>query len=103
MIPKAQATKEKIDTLIYNHAVTPESISISIVPIYNLEPGTRIYVNDRESGVSGEYIISKISMPLSYNGTMNLTATKCSLNIFNDRASAVLGKAILGIMVLGND
>ena len=78
------SAKEKIDTLLYNHAVTPESVSMTIIPIYNLEPSTRIYISDINSKVSGEYIISKISMPLQYNGTMNISATKCSFNIFNN-------------------
>jgi hypothetical protein len=30
------------------------------------------------SGIEGEYIVSKISLPLSYNGTMNITATKAA-------------------------
>lgn len=97
------SAKEKIDTLLYNHAVTPESVSMTIIPIYNLVPGTRVYINDRSSGVSGEYIISRISMPLSYNGTMNITATKCSINTLSNNASAMLGEAVLGIMILGNN
>lgn len=91
------SAKEKIDTLLYNHAVTPESVSITIIPIYNLEPGTRVYINDVNSKISGEYIISKISMPLSYNGTMNVTATKCSINVFSNYISTSLGEAVLGI------
>ena len=91
------SAKEKIDTLLYNHAVTPESVSITIIPIYNLEPGTRVYINDVNSKISGEYIISKISMPLSYNGTMNVTATKCSINVFSNYISTSLGEAVLSI------
>ena len=91
------SAKEKIDTLLYNHAVTPESVSITIIPIYNLEPGTRVYINDINSKISGEYIISKISMPLSYNGTMNVTATKCSINVFSNYISTSLGEVVLGI------
>lgn len=97
------SAKEKVDTLLYNHAVTPESVSMTVIPIYNLVPGTRVYINDRNSGANGEYIISRISMPLSYNGTMNITATKCSINTLSNTASAILGEAVLGIMILGNN
>ena len=27
-------------------------------------------------GIEGEYILTKLTVPLNYNGTMNLTATK---------------------------
>jgi hypothetical protein len=62
--------------LLYNHAYCIESVSITSVPIYSLEPNKRIYIEDKSSGICGEYLLSKITIPLAYNGTMNLTATK---------------------------
>jgi hypothetical protein len=62
--------------LLYNHACTAESISITAIPVYNLEPNKKIYVEDNESGINGEYFATKITIPLTYNGTMNITATK---------------------------
>ena len=53
-----------------------ESVTIQAVPIYHLEPNTRIFVRDDQSKINGEYIVSKISLPLAYNGTMSITATK---------------------------
>ena len=75
---QGRSAKESIDTLLYNHSYCIESISITSVPIYYLDVNTRIYVNDLESGIEGEYTISKISMQLTYNGTMNITATKAA-------------------------
>jgi hypothetical protein len=46
------------------------------VPIYYLEPNTLIYINDTVTGVQGDYLITRISLPLTYNGTMSLTGTK---------------------------
>jgi hypothetical protein len=43
-----------------------------------LQPNTRIYVYDKESGISGDYIVSKMTIPLTYNGTMQLTTTKAA-------------------------
>jgi hypothetical protein len=48
------------------------------VPIYYLEPNTRVHVFDEETNINGDYIVSKITIPLAYNGTMSLTATKAS-------------------------
>jgi hypothetical protein len=38
-------------------------------------------VKDDMSKVNGEYIIQKVTVPLAYNGTMNLTANKVISNI----------------------
>ena len=58
-----------------------ESINISTVPIYNLDPNTRVHVKDPISNINGEYIISKISIPLNYKKMMSITATKAISDI----------------------
>jgi hypothetical protein len=40
-----------------------------------------VYVQDKETGLDGDYIVSKFSVPLTYNGTMQLTAVKAAENI----------------------
>jgi hypothetical protein len=49
-------------------------MSITAIPIYRLEPNTKIRINDPISGVTGDYYLNKIMLPLAYNGTMQLTA-----------------------------
>ena len=56
---------------MYNHLSTIDSINITSVPIYYLQPNTRIYVANK-----GDYTISKLSYNLSYNGTMNISGSK---------------------------
>jgi hypothetical protein len=46
-----------------------------------LEPNTRVYVRDDASKIDGEYIVTKFSIPLTYNGTMSLTTNKVVANI----------------------
>ena len=77
-----QSCKDKLNQELYKHAICQENISITAIPIYYLEPNTRIFVTDKESGINGEYIVSKISYSLAYNGTMNITATKAANNLF---------------------
>ena len=72
------SAKEEIDNLLYNHSYCIESVNITSIPIYYLDVNNRIYVNDLDSGIEGEYIISKISLQLAYNGTMGITATKAA-------------------------
>ena len=73
---QGKSAKNALDTLLYNHTYCTESISITSVPIYELEPNKRIYVRDEAAGIDGEYLVSKLTMPLQYNGTMNITATR---------------------------
>ena len=80
--PKKKTAQEELDTLMYNYAYCNESISITTIPIYHLEPNVRISVFDEKSKINGEYIINKISVPLNYNGTMSIQATKAPIRIY---------------------
>ena len=78
---KGKSAKERIDELLYTHSYSIESTAINTIPIYYLEPNTRILIRDEKSNIDGEYLVSKITIPLTYNGTMNLTATKINPNL----------------------
>ena len=78
---QGKSAKERLDELLYQHSYCVESVTISAIPIYYLEPNTRIYIHDDNTGIDGDYIVSKISLPLAYNGTMQITATKAAENI----------------------
>ena len=67
---------EYIRGLLYKYTSYNEEISFSAIPIYYLEPNTRITVNNREAGISGDYMIKTISLPFDINGTMNVSCTK---------------------------
>lgn len=73
---QGKSAKDAIDNLLYNHACCIESITMSTIPIYHLEPNKRILVQDNNYGINGEYIASKFTLPLTYNGMMSITATK---------------------------
>ena len=73
---QGKSAKDKLDELLYQHGYCIESATINTIPIYYLEPNSRIYINDPETNIIGYYNVSKISLPLTYNGTMSLTATK---------------------------
>ena len=59
-----------------------ESISITSVPIYNLQPNTRVMVYDEDSKINGQYLVNKITIPLVYNGTMSVSAVKSAEIIY---------------------
>ena len=78
---QGKSAKNRLDELIYYHGYCIESATITTIPIYYLEPNIRVYLHDEETGLDGDYIVSKITIPLTYNGTMSLTATKAAENI----------------------
>lgn len=68
---------DKIRELLFQHTQYNESISLSVIPIYHLEPNTRITVHDSDVAVNGDYLIKTISLPLTIGGTSNISATRC--------------------------
>ena len=78
---QGKGAKDKLDELLYEHGYCIETATINTIPIYHLEPNTRIYLQDIDTGLDGDYIINKISIPLLYNATMQLTLTKAAENI----------------------
>lgn len=79
---QGKSAKDRLDELIYQHGYCVESASITAIPVYYLEPNVRVYVYDEKSNIDGEYVVSKITLPLTYNGTMSLTATKAAESLY---------------------
>ena len=67
---------DAIRSLLYQYTSYNESITIQALPVYYLEPNTRISIHDKESGISGDYVIQSISLPLDINGTMSISCIK---------------------------
>ena len=65
------AAVSKANELIYQYTATIEGISLTSIPIYYLQPNTRIYVKGY-----GDYTLDKIMYSLNYNGTMSLSGNK---------------------------
>ena len=68
---------QHIRQIITNYTDYNESISMTCLPIYHLEPNTRISINDPRSGIYGDYVINTISYTLGSGNTMSITAKKC--------------------------
>lgn len=79
---QGKSAKERLDELIYQHGYCIESATITAIPVYYLEPNVRIYIHDEDTGLDGEYVVSKITLPLAYNGTMSITATKAAESLY---------------------
>ena len=70
------SAQEVARNLLYQYTDYNNSISFQCVPIYYLEPNTRITVNDRKANIHGDFIIQTISRPLDGQGTMSISATR---------------------------
>lgn len=79
---RSLTAQEKIDNLLYNYGYCNETITITSVPIYYLEPNTIISARDEGRMINGYYIINKITLPLDYKGTMQITAIKVPERIY---------------------
>ena len=80
--PRKKSAKDELDSLLYQHTHAAETITLTTLPIYYLQPNTRILVNDVKNNINGEYILNKITIPLAYNGTSSLNATKVVERIY---------------------
>ena len=67
---------ELAKNLLYENTYLNESISLQSLPIYYLEPNTRIQVQDIENNIFGIYSIQSISFSLDVNSTMSISAVK---------------------------
>ena len=79
---QGQSCKDKLNSLLYDCAVCKQGITLTTIPIYYLQPNTRIFITDLESGINGEYLISRLSYNLNYNGTLSITASKAVDRIY---------------------
>lgn len=79
---RGKSAKERVDELLYENSYCIENVTINALPVYYLEPNTRIFIYDETTGINGEYIINKITLPLTYNGTMTINATKAPKRLY---------------------
>lgn len=76
------SAKEAIQDMVYNYAQTAEAVSITCIPIYHLEPNIKIHIDSDEYDIHDDYVIQSMTIPLAYNGTMSISATKARKRIF---------------------
>lgn len=67
---------DQIRELMYQNLCYNTTISLTCLPKYYMEPNNIIRIEDRDSNIYGNYQITQYSLPLTYNGTMSITATE---------------------------
>lgn len=71
-----QSCFDKIREMLYQNLNYNTTLSITCLPKYYIEPNNIIYIEDKKSNISGNFLITQYSLPLAYNGTMSITATE---------------------------
>ena len=74
--------KTVLDGFLSTHTHGADTMSISCIPIYHLQPNTKIYVEDKENKIEGEYVLQRLTIPLTYNGMMSLSGYKYVQNLY---------------------
>ena len=67
---------DRVVDMLFNSIGYSETISVTTLPIFYLEPNRLIQVEDEKSNIKGKYIIKSFSIPLAPNGTMTLSCSK---------------------------
>ena len=73
---KGKSAKEAFEDLLYTHSYATETATIQAAPVYHLQPNTCIYIRNDDTNIDGEYLISKLTIPLDHKKMMSITATK---------------------------
>lgn len=73
---QGKTAKDTIDELLYQFTGYNESITLTSVPIYHLPLNSLIQIADKTTDINGDYIVNRISLPLAYNGMMNINASR---------------------------
>ena len=73
---KSYTAQEIAQELLYQYTNYNETIVLQAIPIYHLEPNTRITVYNQKAGMYGDYVIKSISLPVDAGGTMTINAIR---------------------------
>lgn len=81
MSAQGKSAKEELDQVIYDSTYYQDTISISAIPVYYLEPNTRIKVYDENTGIDGDYLINSLAYSVAHDGMMTIQATRAEQRI----------------------
>lgn len=79
---QGKSAKDVLDEWLYQYSYCAQSVTVSAIPVYTLKPNTRVYIRDDTTKIDGEYIITKLTIPLTAKGTMSINAAKAVDRIY---------------------
>ena len=66
---------DQIKYELYLHTNYQKTLSLTSLPVFYLEPNSRITINDKTTNTYGDYVVSNITIPL---GVGSIMSTSCS-------------------------
>ena len=73
---------QQAEDMLYQYSYYNDTVNLTGVPIYYLQPNTIISIKDNLSHITGYYVMNKINFSLAYNGTMSIAAIKSPEQIY---------------------
>lgn len=70
---------DRISLELYNHTNYQNTVSMTALPVYYLEPNSRVYINDHVTNTVGDYMIQNMSIPYAVGSVMSVTASECTI------------------------
>ena len=67
---------DRIRDMMYQNLSYNTTITLTCLPKYYMEPNNIIHIEDADMSINANYQITQFTIPLTYNGTMNITATQ---------------------------
>lgn len=78
---RGKSCVDTLEGLLYQHTFYQETINLQCVPVYYLEPNTKIIVKDEKTKIYGEYLIKSFNYSFTHDGLMSIQATRVTDDI----------------------
>ena len=79
---RGKNSMDVISEYLYTYTYPASAITLNSIPIYYLTPNTLIYVEDKDTGAIGEYIMQKYSIQLGLSAQMTINAVETPKRLY---------------------
>lgn len=77
---RGQSAVEKAQEILNNNIFAANVMNLTSIPIYHLPVNSRVRVDLDD--IKGDYVVESLTIPLTYNGTMQISTTKVIDSIY---------------------
>jgi hypothetical protein len=71
-----QSAYNQIRYDLQQYTTYQNTVSITALPCFYLEPNVRVALNDHSTGTFGDYVVKSVSIPLGAGNAMSVSLTK---------------------------
>ena len=68
---------DQIKYELYLHTNYQRTLSLTALPVFYLEPNSRVTINDKSTNTYGSFVVRTISIPLGAGSVMAVSASEC--------------------------